>query len=163
MVGINLNARVAELYPAKPQQAPIPDPPSVAAARAALNARNAQAAKPGYAMSGQMYAQNPVDLPPELFTGDRKIDDLTRTGLMQGVPYEELRKNAGIALDYATRPMSEGGGAEPKPGLLDMILPTAMGFAAGGVGALNGLSAFGSGVLGGVTSGLFGQGTAPLP
>jgi len=163
LAGFNLYDRVSSMYPGQTPQAPMADPESVAAARQSLLARNQAASRPGYAISGQMYAANQAGLPPELLTGDRKIDDLTRTGLMQGVPYEELARNAGIALDYSTRPMSEGGGAEPEPGFLDLILPTAMGLAAGGVGALNGLGALGSSVLGATTSGLFGQGTAPLP
>lgn len=159
----NLNATVAQMNPPTPAQAPMVDPPDVAAYRQAEKARLAQASQPGYAMSGQMYAQSPIPLPASLMTGDRKIDDLTRTGLAQGVPYDQLAKNAGIALDYASRPMSEGGGKEPTPGLLDFILPAAMGLATGGVGALNGLSGLGSAVLGATTSGLLGQGTASLP
>lgn len=150
----NLNARVAELYPAQPIPAPMADPADVAAARAAVKAQQERTAQPGYAMSGQMYAQNAIGLPDSLRTGDRKIDNLTLTGLAQGVPYDQLAKNAGIALDYASRPMSEGGGKEPSPGLLDFLLPAAMGL---GVGAVAGP------LTGAIAGGLFGQATATLP
>lgn len=150
----NLAARATELYPSPAPVAPMVDPPDVAAARAAVKAQQERAGQPGYAMSGQMYAQPAVGLPDSLKTGDRKIDNLTLTGLAQGVSYDQLAKNAGIALDYASRPMSEGGGKEPTPGLLDFILPAAMGL---GVGAVAGP------LTGAIAGGLFGQATAPLP
>ena len=154
--GFNLNQRVEDMYGGNTPAPYSPYPDSWNQYQQAELARQAQASKPGYATSGQMYATAaPVGLPQELQTGIRKVDNITGMKLAAGRPYEEVLKSLDWMVQDEARPMSEGGSKEPSPGILDMILPGAMGLAAGGIGVLNGLSSFGGSVLGAATSGLF--------
>jgi len=137
----------------------MPDPPEVAAWRAEEQARQARMGAlkgtPAGFTAGVMGGGVPARLPAGLQTGFRKLDNSTAGMLGQGTPYEQATSLLPYQVWFESTPMSEGGGAEPKPGFLDMVLPSVMGLAAGGVGALNGLSTLGSSVLGATTSGLF--------